>query len=311
MAIAEAILWPIAAAMSYIIAALVKWAAGARTRLAAAVVLFLLVMMVAMFLGALLYFAVPGPEGLLLGLWSAAGIMAVSVSPVFWLFVQEVQSRLALGPAFQAPALGSLGAFAVWVTVAVFAGEFVMGRAFQLASGEAGPVASGVVGLLGAMASSISSDWFLFPMAAEMAITVALLRSRVPRAMVVTLGLQAASMFASPTALSSEGWVLGSSVAAAALMIALFGYVMSLLYRGERLATPVIRYVSYLVVVYVAMAGGLVLWAATGSVALFAVSAVAQMALFFTTVVAPEHLTQSRSSSTGGTDPGSAPSGID
>src|SRR5579863_1420210 len=49
MVIAAAILWPVAAAMSYIIAALVTWAARARTRLTAAVVLFLLVMMVAMF----------------------------------------------------------------------------------------------------------------------------------------------------------------------------------------------------------------------------------------------------------------------
>ncbi len=294
MAIAEAILWPVAAAMSYIIAALVNWAAGARTRLSGAVVLFLLVMMVAMFLGAFLYFAYPGPNGLLLGLWSAAGIMAISVSPVFWLFVQEVQARVAQGASFQAPPLSSVATFAAWVTVAVFAGEFVMGRAFQLASGEAASVTPGPLGILGAASGSIASSWFLFPMATEMGLTVLLLRARIPRPLRVTLGLQAASMFASPTAIAATSWVLVSSVAAGALMVGLFGYVMSLLYRGEPLSATVLRYVTLLVIVYVVMAGGLVLWAVTGSPAVFAGSAVAQMGLFFTTVVVPERFDLAR-----------------
>jgi hypothetical protein len=288
VALSEVILWPVAAVMSYIIAALVRWAAGARTRLLGSVVLFLMVMMSAMFLGALLYFAYPGPTGTLLGLWGAAGIMAVSVFPVFWLFVQEVQHRVAKGPEFPSRRLDSVESFAIWVTIAVFAGEFAMGRAFQLASGEAGAVGSGVAGPLRAVASSIASDWFLFPMAAEMGLTVIFLRSRIPRPLAVALGLQAASMFAAPTALAASGWVLGSSVAAGAVMVALFAYVMSLLYRGERLATPVLRYLTMLVVAFAGMAAGLVLWASTGSPALFAVAAVAQMAVFFTTVLVPE-----------------------
>lgn len=298
MVLAAAILWPVAAAMSYIIAALVKWAAGARTPLTAAVVLFLLVMMAAMFLGALLYFAYPGRSGLLLGLWSAAGIMAISVSPVFWLFVRDVQQRVAQGPEYRAAPLGSVGAFAGWVAVSVFAGEFLMGRTFQLASGESGPVGPGALGLLAAAASSVSSDWFLFPMAAEMGLTVLLLRARVPRALAVALGLQAISMFASPTALSSPTWVIGSSVAAAVLMLVLFAYVMSVLYRGTRLPTAVLRYLALLVVVYAVMAGGLAVWAFTGSPAVFAASAVAQMALFFTTVVATDSLAPSPASGT-------------
>ena len=290
MAIAEVFLWPVAAAMSYIIAALVKWAAGARTRLTGSVVLFLLVMMFAMFLGAFLYFAYPGSTGLLLGLWIAAGLMAVSVFPVFWLFVQEVQQRLAQGDAFQPPQMVSLRTFALWVTLAVFTGEFVMGRAFQLASGEAVTVGVGVLGALGAGASSLASDWFLFPMAAEMGLTVLFLRARIPRPLQVALALQAASMFASPTALAAPGWVVGSSVGAAVLMVGLFGYVMALLYRGDRLPRPVLSYLARLVLVYVAMAAGLVVWALTGSPALFALSAIAQMAVFFTTVVVPEAL---------------------
>jgi len=288
VAFSEVILWPVAAAMSYIIAALVRWAAGARTRLLGSVVLFLLVMMFAMFLGALLYFAYPGPTGTLLGLWGAAGIMAVSVFPVFGLFVQEVQQRVADGPGFRARRLDSVEGFAIWVTIAVFAGEFAMGRAFQLASGQAGSLGSGLAGPLRAVASSIASDWFLFPMAAEMGLTVIFVRSRIPRTLAVALGLQAASMFASPTALSASGWVLGSSVAAGAVMVALFGYVMSLLYRGERVAAPVLRYLTLLVLAFVGMAAGLVLWASTGSPALFALAAVAQMALFFMTVLVPE-----------------------
>jgi hypothetical protein len=288
MAIAEAILWPVAAGMSYIIAALVSWAAGARARLSAAVVLFLLVMMVAMFLGAFLYFAYPGSTGLLLGLWTAAGIMAVSVFPVFWLFVEEVQQRTVLGSSFRTSPIGSVPAFAASVTVAVLAGELVMGRAFQLADGEVGIVGPGLVGLLRALVSCLASAWFLFPMAAEMGLTVAFLRRRIPRVLAISLGLQAASMFASPTAISSSDWVVGSSLAAAALMVGLFGFVMLLLYRGERLPAPVLGYLARLVVVYLVMAGGLVLWSLTGSPALFAVSAVAQMGVFFTTVVVPE-----------------------
>jgi hypothetical protein len=212
----------------------------------------------------------------------------VSVFPVFGLFVQEVQQRVAQGDAFRAPRLAAVGAFALWVTLAVFAGEFVMGRAFQLASGEAGTVGPGALGILGAAATCTASDWFLFPMAAEMALTVVFLRARLPGPLVVALGIQAASMFASPTALGSPVWVLGSSLAAAALMLALFGYVMAILYREGRLSSPVLRYLTELVLVYVGMAGGLVLWAATGETGLFAVAVIAQMVVFFTTVLVPE-----------------------
>ena len=73
----------IAALMAIVIARLVKWSAEARNRTQAAVDLFLLGMMAAMFLGAAIYFQAPGPGTLVEGLWVSGALMSVSVSPVF------------------------------------------------------------------------------------------------------------------------------------------------------------------------------------------------------------------------------------
>jgi CDP-diglyceride synthetase len=73
----------VASGMVAAVAVLIKWAATTRSFLRAGAVLFLLLMMVAMLLGALAYFLDPGTSGLIAGLWIASALMSVSVAATF------------------------------------------------------------------------------------------------------------------------------------------------------------------------------------------------------------------------------------
>ncbi|HXQ48715.1 MAG TPA: hypothetical protein VN842_02910, partial [Thermoplasmata archaeon] len=66
----------IASGMVAVTAVLIKWAATTRSILRAGVVLFLLLMMVGMLLGALAYYLRPGESGLIAGLWIASAVMS-------------------------------------------------------------------------------------------------------------------------------------------------------------------------------------------------------------------------------------------
>ncbi|HEV8050120.1 MAG TPA: hypothetical protein VGP88_05960 [Thermoplasmata archaeon] len=283
------VLWPVAAGMAAIIAGLVRWSGTARTVVGAAFVLFLLAMMVAMFLGALVYVAWPSGNSLVLGLWAAGATMSVSVFPVTALALREARDQLASGDAYAPRRLNTPLALAGAVTALVLLSEILMGRSFAVAAGSLGgaPGAS-VGGALAWFALTVSSPWFLFPMALEMGLAAVWVGRRLPRTMLAMLLAQAAVMLFSPPALPGLAWILGSSVASAVTMSGVVGYLVLLEYRGESLPRPVAGYALRVVGTFALMGAGLFVWVAYGTAALFAVAVVAQTAVFFGAVVVPE-----------------------
>jgi polyferredoxin len=277
------VLAPIAGGMAAATAYLVKWAAEARTPLKAGTVTFLLVMMVAMVGGAALYFAHPSTGSLVDGLWLASAVMSVSVVGVFLAFVREVQVGSKGGPAGP-PALKHVRSFIAGVIGLVLANELLMGWTFQVAAGQLAGASTG----WSVLVASVDSPWFLFTMAAEMLLTSVLLRDRLPRPVLVVLVSQSLIMALSPPALPYAWWIDAAVYIASAAMIILFVYLMEFMYRQRELTPGLSTYIVRLLAIYGVMMAGLYLWVAYGNAAIFALSVVLEMVLFFHAVVRPE-----------------------
>jgi polyferredoxin len=276
----------IAAGMALVTAGLVKWAADARTRTAAAVVLFLLGMMAAMLGGAILYFAHPGGSGALAGLWFASAAMSVSVFAVFAVFLQDARRRVEHPGEYAPSPVRRVHAFAGAVLSLVVLNEFLMGWTFQLAAGAIS--LSAARNAADALVLGVNSPWFLFPMALEMGVSAWLLRRRLPTAFVGLLLGQAALMLLSPPAFGIPGAVGVAVLLSSGLMIGLFVFLMEYLYRHRQLEPVLAGYLPALLAVYALMMAGLYVWLAAGSGLLYAVSVLLEMALFFDAVAVPE-----------------------
>ncbi len=280
-----ALLVGVAALMAAITALLVKWASEARTRTAAAVNLFLFVMMVSMLGAALLYVASPGPSRLVEALWLASGVMSASAFPLFLVFLRETQARIRGGSGHVPAPFRGRPLFALAVLTLVVLNEFLMGWTFQLAAGTLSPGMAGSWSQI--LVLGVNSPWFLFPMAGEMGLSTFLLRRTLPSPWVALLGAQAALMALSPPAF--PGFLAGPVVVAgSALMIGVVIYVMETLYRHRQLPPVALAYTLGLLGVYAAMMAGTYLWWAEGSGLLFAASVLAEMVLFFDLVILPE-----------------------
>jgi polyferredoxin len=283
------VLAAIAGGMIVVTALAIRWAAQARTPLRAGIVVFLLLMMAAMLGGAAIYFARPSAASLIEGFWVASALMSVSAFAVFAGHAREARVRLEKGDGSAPPALRHVPRFVAIVIVLVLANELLMGWTFSQASG-AGIVASGsgVAALVSLAVGVVLSPWFLFTMAAEMILTAYWLRALLPRPFVIVAMLQGVIMALSPPALASGNWVAISVYGSSAVMIALFVYVMEYLYRNRSLPAPFATYLLLLLGVYAAMMAGLFLWQYYGTGALFALSVVGEMGLFYEAVVRPE-----------------------
>ncbi|MCI4363496.1 MAG: hypothetical protein L3K13_04240 [Thermoplasmata archaeon] len=287
----ELLLWPLALAMALGTAGLVKWAADARTRVGAGVVLFLLVMMTAMLLGAAVYALAPSGRTAVLGLWVATALMSVSVFPLFLLILRSAQPGRSGTATSLAPPWGPFWPYVGSVVGLVLANELLMGWVFQLASGT--PVTwseGGVGGLSGMLAQIVDGPWFLFTMATEMAVTTALLWGRLSPPIRTVLLLQAGIMLLSPPALAGATWTAISIYAASGLMTVLFVYLMEYAYRTRQLALGFSAYIVRLLGVYALMMAGLFLWLVYGNSLAFAVAVLLEMVLFFDAVVRPDRL---------------------
>lgn len=285
------VLGPIAALMALTIAALVRWSTGARTVVAAAVVVFLFVMMVAMFVATLIYFSSPGSRSLVLGLWIAAALMSVSVFPVLLVILRESAAHLREGRSYTPRRLVAPLGLALAVTVLVFLSEFLMGRSFALAAGSVGRGATGSP--IALLSGTIASPWFLFPMALEMTLSLLWLRATLPAPLLAPLAAQAAMMFFSPPALSGTAWIVGSSVLASVAMTAALGFLVLEIRRRGRLGRAVRGYAVRFLWVTAVMALGLAAWAVGAGLGLFALGMVLEMGIFFSAIVVPETFRES------------------
>jgi polyferredoxin len=279
----------LASAMAVFTALVIRWAVEAKFPLQVAGIVFLLVMMAAMFGGAVVYFLHPGTAGLVEGLWLAAGLMSVAAFIPFFAFLRTAQASV--DPAFEAaPTPVRKGAlYGAMIAGLVLANEFLMGWAFNLAAGArfAG-LAGGTGAWAGNIAAVIDSPWFLFTMAGEMALTAFLLRSRLDRPFVTVVGFQAALMFLSPPALDSSAWREVTILLGSGLMIVLFVYLMEHIYRQKEINRTYSTYLVRVIAVYGAMMAGLFLWAVYAQPVLFAAAIVLEMIVYLDAVARPD-----------------------
>ena len=284
------LLVPFAAGMAAATAYLVRWAAETRTALRASTVVFLLLMMVAMVGGAAIYYAHPGTPALVEGLWVASALMSVSVLPVFAGFLTEARRRLQEGGEPAALVGRARGAFVGIVIVIVLGNELLMGWTFSAAAGQTiGLAGGGAMGVVSALAATVNSPWFLFTMAGEMVLSAYLLRGLLPRSIVAILLSQSAIMAFSPTALADPRWAALAIYVSSAAMIGLFVYFFEFLYRHRGLSAGFSSYLLQLLGIYALMMAGLYLWFVYDAPAIFALSVVLEMVIFFGAVVWPNH----------------------
>ncbi|MCI4336697.1 MAG: hypothetical protein L3K17_05825 [Thermoplasmata archaeon] len=282
----------LAALMAIVTAILVKWAAAARTRSQAAVVLFLLGMMAAMFLGAAIYFLAPSSHSLVEGLWVSSAAMSVSVFPVFLVFLEEARERTAAGEGYSPRPMSSRPTFVAAAILLVLLNELLMGWTFQLANGAALTGAGATLAGAGAgLADVLVSPWFVFTMGAEMILAVLLLGPALTLPLRGMLGFQAAIMVLTPPALTLGWWSAGSVYVGSALMIGLVVYQMEFLYRSRQLNGALAAYILRLLAIYAVMMAGLFAWVAYGSLPLLAASVVLEMVLYLEAVLGGERFT--------------------
>jgi polyferredoxin len=276
----------LAAAMAVFTALVIRWAVEAKSALQAAGVVFLLVMMAAMFGGAVVYYLHPGTTGLVEGLWLAAGLMSLAAFVPFFTFVRTAQVQMDSSGESAPPPLGKGVLYGAMIATLVLANEFLMGWAFNLAAGVRFAAASGA--LAGNIAAVIDSPWFLFTMAGEMALTAYLLRSHLDRPFVTVVGFQAALMFLSPPALASAAWREVTVLLGSGVMIVLFVYLMEHIYRQKELNRAYATYLVRIIAIYGAMMAGLFLWAFYAQPVLFAAAIVLEMLVYLDAVARPD-----------------------
>jgi polyferredoxin len=288
MLAAELILAILATLMAVFTAWVIRWAVEAKVPLHAAGVVFLLLMMAAMFGGAVVYYLHPGTTGLVEGLWLAAGLMSLGAFVPFFAFIRTAQGSLDADPPAAPAPLRKGAAYGGMIAALVLANEFLMGWAFSLASGVRFAALGGAGALAGGVAAVIDSPWFLFTMAGEMALTAFLLRSRLERGFVLVVGFQAALMFLSPPALASVVWREVTVLVGSGAMIVLFVYLMEHIYRQKELNVAYASYVVRILAAYGLMMAGLFLWALYGQPLLFAAAIVLEMVVYLDAVARPD-----------------------
>ncbi len=287
----EEILIPLAAGMVAATAFLIRMCAQARTTPRAAGAVFLIVMMGAMLLGALIYLVDPGTPALIDALWVTSIAMSLGVVPVFVTFVRDAQLQMDSPSEYAARPFRPTTNFALLVIALVLASEFLMGAVFELASGVSlATLGAGPYGGISLIANVVQSPWFVFTMAGEMGLTVALLSRELPRPLVTMLAVQTVIMLLTPTALSNPLWqavaIYGGSVG----MIVIFVLGLEYVYRNREIPAPIASYFVRIFGVYGLMMAGLFLWIGYGLSEVFVLSILVEMVLYFGLVLRPHAL---------------------
>jgi polyferredoxin len=284
----EPILWAIAAVMVYVTARIIKYAGRAKNELEHSLSVFLLAMMASMFGGATVYFLYRGPESLVAAVAVSSAVMVGAFIPVLNTLV-KLSSTQSPPPQLQGLLSRRVGGRLLIVLLAIV-NEVLMGWAFALASAQLNP-STGVVAQLD---QAVASYWFVFPMAAEMALSSYYFRRDFERSVYIVFVFQAAIMVLTPTAIANSRWEEVSVYVGGSMMTTMFIYVFDYLYKHRRLNSVFGEYIFRLLVVYTLMMGGLFLWMVTRQPALFDVSIVGEMLIYFDGVLSPLRYAESK-----------------
>jgi polyferredoxin len=272
--------------MALLTAWLLKRGSDVKTLTDAGLVLFLMAMMASMFASAVIYEYFP--SFVTLFELVALNMVSMSIGLIPILTALFKGDRL-LDETRKGSAVSSRSLVFVAIIVLAMLSEAFMGWTFAIVSGVASTSAQSV---LSSLVDSMSSYWFIFTMAAEMAVTLYLVGRRFPGSFRWLVAIQVVVMVLSPTAISNSSWAYwalwGNSGAMIVAIILIFEY----LYKNQVLAAGALGYVIRLMGAYAAMMAGLFVWLLYGDVTLFVLSILAEMVVYFTIVLDEKRLTE-------------------
>lgn len=270
------LLWLIAASMAVLTAWVLRRGSDAKTANQAIILLLVLSMMGCMFLSAVIYLYYPGFTNLLILVAFNMVTMSVFLIPALLtiFFGDRKLDDLIRGSPIK------LRTMVVWAAIAfVFMAEVFMGWTLSAVSGGLQPAGDpGAVYL--ALVGSSSSYWFIFTMAAEMALTFVTMRGKFLNGMLWIVAVQPLMMFFSPTAIDNQGWATVSFLANAVIMAAVFAFILHLLRRNRSFSKGTVSYLLCLILAYTLMMTGLLIWFVDGDALVFVVSIYFEMTVY-------------------------------
>jgi len=284
MTVALPILWAVAAMMAVFTAWLLKKGSTIKTLTDAGVVLFLLAMMASMFVSAVVYLYFPTylvfVELFVINMVS----MGVAILPILSTLVRGDKSleETRKGSVVSSRALVYASAIALAILSEVF-----MGWTFAILSGAT----TTSQGIMSSLTDSMSTYWFIFTMASEMAVTLYLVGRRFPSAFRWLVAIQIGVMVLSPTAIINSSWAFWSLWGNSAVMILAIIFIFEFLYKNRTVAAGALNYIVMLLGAYSLMMAGLFDWLIYGDVTLFVLSVVAEMVIYFSIVLDETRLT--------------------
>src|SRR5271157_1797659 len=207
------VLWLIAAAMAVFTAWLLKKGSTMKTLTDAGVVVFLFVMMASMFVSTVVYLYIPTFvtifELVALNMIS----MSVGLIPILTVLVRGDRQ---LDETRKDRAVSGRSIVIATVIVLTILSEVFMGWTFAILSGAASVSGQSV---LSALVNSMSTYWFIFTMASEMAVTLYLVGKKFPSSFRWLVAIQTAIMVLSPTAIGNSSWIYWTLWGNSAVMI--------------------------------------------------------------------------------------------
>ena len=273
------VLWGVAALMAVLTAWLLRKGSAVKTLTDAGLVLFLLAMMASMFLSAVIYLYFPG----FVTIFELVALNMISMSlGLIPILTALFRGDKPLGETRKGSSVSSRSiVFAAVIALALLS-EVFMGWTFAIVSGVASTTSQSV---FSSLVESTSSYWFVFTMAAEMAVTLYLVGRGFPSSFRWLVAFQTAIMVLSPTAFANPSWAYwalwGNSGAMIVAIILIFEY----LYKNRTVPAGALSYLVRLMGAYSLMMAGLFVWLLYGDAILFVLSVVAEMVVYFTIVL--------------------------
>ena len=279
------ILWLIAGLMATFTAWLLKKGSSMKSLSDATILLFLLSMMATMFISAVVYLYYPGFTTLYILVIFNMVSMSVFLIPALMAMVygNKPLEETLKGSSISARTLAIATAIALVILSEVF-----MGWTFAILSGAA---STSLQNVFSSLLESMSSYWFIFTMASEMAVTLVLVGNKFPSGFRWLVAIQTAIMVLSPTAISDSAWVRWTLWGNSAVMIAAIIFIFEYIYKNRTIAAGALSYLLRLTGAYALMMAGTFVWLLYGDVTLFVLSIVAEMVIYFTIVLDDRRLT--------------------
>jgi len=271
--------------MAVFTAWILKKGSETKTLADAGLVLFLLAMMASMFVSAVLYLYFPSIVAAFELVALNMVFMAVALLPILNVLVKgdKQLDEMRRGSGVSTRSI----VFATTIFLAIVS-EVFMGWTFAILSGAASTSSQSA---LSSLVDSMSTYWFIFTMASEMAVTLYLVGRRFPRSFRWLVTIQTAVMVLSPTAIGNSSWVYWTLWGNSAVMILAIIFIFEYLYKNRTVAAGALAYLVRLMGAYALMMAGLFVWLMNGDVALFVLSIIAEMAIYFTIVLDEKRLT--------------------